>query len=110
MLDADGSHWSFQGVAESLDSLLWEAVPSAFVERHPGAGIEESYGQPATAIPCLDFWFYLESDRVVLSWEGYGFVEESHEPSGDGDADGRALAARLAAHLRVALPGTSGGT
>lgn len=101
VFDADGSDWSFQGIGDPPDALLWEARPSAFVERHPGAGIEASYGQPAVAIPCLDFWFYLQSDVVVLSWEGYGFSQEDYVPLGDGDADGRALATRLAEHLRV---------
>ena len=62
---------------------------------------------PASKIPCLDFWFYLEGDVVSLSWEGYPQGQGQLVPTGDGNVDGRALAIRLAAYLRVDLPDAS---
>lgn len=109
VFDADGSGWSFHGVADPPVSLLWEASPTAFVARHPEARIEESYGCPAEEIPCLDFWFYLEPDAIHLSWEGYPLRESPLVPTGDGDTDGRALATRLAHHLRLSVPPDSSG-
>ena len=60
VFDADDPHWWFHGIADPPVALLWEALPTALVTRHPDAHIEESYGQPAAAIPCLDYWFYLD--------------------------------------------------
>jgi hypothetical protein len=104
VFDEDGSDWSFHGVADEPSALLWEASPTAFVSRHPDAGIEESYGQPAHAIPCLDFWIYLDRaapGRVELSWEGWTMPWDPVPISGDGEPDGRMLAERLRAHLRL---------
>jgi hypothetical protein len=104
VFDEDGSDWSFHGVADEPSALLWEASPTAFVSRHPDAGIEESYGQPAHAIPCLDFWVYLDRagpGQVELSWEGWTMPWDPVPISGDGDPDGRMLAERLRAHLRL---------
>ena len=41
VFDEDGSDWSFHGIADPPEALLWEASPTAFVARHPDAGIEE---------------------------------------------------------------------
>jgi hypothetical protein len=104
VFDEDGSDWSFHGVADEPSALLWEASPTAFVSRHPDAGIEESYGQPAHAIPCLDFWVYLDRagpGQVELRWEGWTMPWDPVPISGDGDPDGRMLAERLRAHLRL---------
>jgi hypothetical protein len=49
VFDEDGSDWSFHGIADPPEALLWEASPTAFVARHPDAGIEESYGDAARA-------------------------------------------------------------
>ena len=109
VFDEDGSGWSFAGISDPPSSLLWEAVPTAFVERHPDAGIEAAYGgQAASSIPCLDFWVYLERARpglVELSWEGWTSPTDPVAVTGDGDHDGRVLAALLRAHLRLDTAG-----
>jgi hypothetical protein len=101
VFDEDGSDWSFHGIADPPSALLWEASPTAFVARHPDAGIEESYGEPATSIPCLDFWVYLFDGLVELSWEGWSNPRDPVAITGDGEEDGRALASMLRAHLRL---------
>ena len=104
VFDEDGSGWSFHGISDPPVALLWEALPTAFVQRHPDAGIEQSYGQAASAIPCLDFWFYLTQGgpgHVELSWEGWTSPWDPVPITGDGEQDGRMLAARLRAHLRL---------
>ena len=104
VFDEDGPDWSFHGIADEPSALLWEALPTAFVARHPDAGIEESYGQPVETIPCLDFWIYLDrggASEVELSWEGWTMPWDPVAISGDGDLDGRMLAQRLREHLRL---------
>ena len=104
VFDEDGPDWSFGGIADPPAALLWEALPTAFVARHPDAGIEQSYGQPAAALPCIDFWVYLTDEspgQVRLSWEGWNQWPEAVEITGDGEVDGRMLGARLRAHLRL---------
>jgi hypothetical protein len=104
VFDEDGSDWSFTGIPDPPSALLWEASPTAFVARHPDAGIEASYNEPATAIPCLDFWVYLDranDGHVQLSWEGWTFPWDPIPVTGNGDRDGRMLAALLRAHLRL---------
>lgn len=104
VFDEDGPDWSFHEIADEPSALLWEASPTAFVARHPDAGIEESYGQPAVDIPCLDFWIYLDRSgpgQVELSWEGWTMPWDPVPITGDGDRDGRMLAQRLRAHLRL---------
>ncbi len=104
VFDEDGSDWSFHGIADPPSALLWEAQPVAFVARHPDAGIEESYGHPATSIPCLDFWLYLDQSGpgvIGLSWVGWDWPGDPVPVTGDGEQDGRMLAARLRAHLRL---------
>lgn len=104
VFDEDGSDWTFQWIEARPRALLWEASPTAFVARHPDAGIEDSYGQPASAIPCLDFWVYLDRggpSEVELSWEGWNHWPEAVTVSGDPETDGRMIAGRLRAHLRL---------
>ena len=104
VFDEDGSDWSFAGISDPPTALLWEASPTAFVARHPDAGIEDAYHQPASAIPCLDYWVYLDQGgpgHVELSWEGWAFPWAPVPITGDGDLDGRMLAALLRAHLRL---------
>ena len=101
VFDEDGPDWSFHGIADQPVALLWEASPTAFVARHPDAGIEESYDRPATSIPCIDFWFYLHDGLVELSWEGWTCPWDPVAVTGDGEEDGRALAAMLREHLRL---------
>lgn len=99
VFDADGPDWSFHGIADPPVALLWEALPTAFAARHPDAGIVSP-----EKIPCLDYWFYLDTDVVNLSWEGYPLVDPQLVPTGDGDVDGRALASRLAEYLHTEEP------
>ena len=104
VFDEDGSDWSFHGVADEPKALLWEASPTAFVARHPDAGIEDSYGMPAERLICIDFWIYLDRggpSEVEPSWEGWDGPWDPVRITGDGEADGRMLAARLRAHLRL---------
>ena len=104
VFDEDGSDWSFAGISDPPAALLWEASPTAFVARHPDAGIEDSYGQPASAIPCLDFWVYVDQGgpgHVELSWEGWAFPSAPVPVTGDGEQDGVMLAALLRTHLRL---------
>lgn len=104
VFDQDGPDWSFHGVADPPSALLWEASPSAFVARHPDAGIEDSYGMPAERLTCIDFWIYLDRGgplEVELSWEGWNHWPETVTVTGDGAADGAAIAARLRSHLRL---------
>lgn len=104
VFDEDGSDWTFQWIEAPPPALLWEASPAAFVDRHPDAGIEETYGQPAAAIPCLDFWIHLDRggpSEVELSWEGWGHWPEAVTVSGDPEADGRMIAGLLRAPLRL---------
>ncbi|EON23285.1 MULTISPECIES: hypothetical protein [Nocardioides] len=105
VFDADGSGWSFQGITDPPTALLWEAVPASFLARHPDSDIEAANGMPASQIPCLDIWFYLEPGLVSLSWEGYPQQPAPVVPTGDGDLDGRTLATLLAENLRVDQPG-----
>lgn len=90
---------------ETVTALLWEAKAVEFAERYPDSGIIESYGDqwPAT---CIDYWVYLEADtqQARLSVEGWGLIGELVPLSGDGKADGRAVASAMARILRVAPP------
>ena len=104
VFDEDGADWSFHGITDPPTALLWEASPTEFVARHPDARIEESYGRPAAEIPCLDFWIYLDQGgpgHVELSWEGWTAPWDPVAVTGDGEKDGRMLAALLRRHLRL---------
>lgn len=91
---------------DAVQSILWEAEAVEFAERYPDSGIIESYGDQWPA-PCIDYWVYVDSDdgTAHLSVEGWGLTEKAVPLSGDGAADGRAIASIMAGILRVPPPG-----
>ena len=101
---------SYADDASSLVSaLLWEADPRRFAERYPDSGIVESYGEDQwPGVTCVDYWAYVDQEerRCDLSVEGWGTARLRVDLSGDGRADGAALAAAFARILRVPPPTT----
>lgn len=90
------------------EALLWEAEAELFAARYPDSGIVESYGAEQWPAPCLDYWVYVESRTARLSVEGWDFAEPRITLTGDGDVDGKAIAAEFARILRVDLgPGAA---
>jgi hypothetical protein len=105
-----GFEWNGSGYQRDPDghvhSLLWEAGPELFAERYPDSGVIESYGEENWPPPCIDYWIYVEptTGTAELSVEGWSDWRDPIPLSGDGDVDGRTLATRFAAILRVSPP------
>lgn len=86
-------------------ALLWEADPARFAARYPDSGIEEAYGEQWPP-PCIDYWVYVDPLVMTarLSAEGWSGLNDAVSLTGDGSRDGRVLAAKFGAVLRVVPP------
>jgi hypothetical protein len=74
-------------------ALLWEAEPAAFAARYPDSGVDPES-------PCVDWWAYAEEGVIRLNLEGRTADLDAVLPlTGDGEVDGRALAAAFARAL-----------
>ncbi|UUZ61924.1 LOG family protein [Nocardioides sp. B-3] len=113
VFDADGSDWSFQGISEPPTALLWEAVPSSFLARHPDSDIEESVRPASRRDPVPRLLVLPRGWRglVVVGGLSAG-AGSARVPTGDGAVDGRApgiAAGGLPAHRPVRFPGLNAG-
>jgi hypothetical protein len=86
----------------SQPTLLWEADPLRFAARYPDSGLEVGYGEQWPP-PCIDYWIYVDPVKMTarLSVEGWSRLYETVDLTGDGSQDGRELAARFGAILRL---------
>jgi len=79
--------------------------PRRFAERYPDSRIVDSYGDEWPP-PCIDYWVYLERDarQVRISAEGWGYVDDVLDMSGEGVLDGIGIGNAMAHILGVAPP------
>ncbi|WP_438854528.1 hypothetical protein [Agromyces sp. M3QZ16-3] len=87
--------------------ILWEATPALFAAKYPESRIIEEYGENQwPKVHCIDYWVYLnepEQDQCRLSFEGWwGEDVIVIDLTGNGTADGKAIAAEYARILKVA--------
>jgi hypothetical protein len=90
---------------DTVKAILWEAKPVEFARRYPDSGIVGSYGDQWPP-PCIDYWVYLDAEAMEaqFSVEGWSGPDEVVPLSGDGEADGLAIASAMARILRVPPP------
>ena len=88
-----------------VQALLWEADPLRFAERYPDSRIVDSYGDEWPPY-CIDYWAYLDGParQVRISTEGWSFVDDVLDMSGDGGLDGIEIGNAMARILKVAPP------
>ena len=83
----------------------WEADPLRFAERYPDRRIVDSHGDEWPP-PCIDYWVYLDgaARQARISTEGWGYVDDVLDMSGDGVLDGIGIGNAMARILRVLPP------